>query len=145
MIDDTIHSSVSRYAPYKSLPEYKIASVLDKYGLPFIYEKPTAIMDRGQVRLWYPDFSLSYGPVIEYFGMRGDRDYDRRTQHKLNVYQQNHIQVVPMYPNDMESGWQDRLMHRVDRALESRLQSYRTATRGFYKAPHWRGPSGYRK
>jgi len=42
-----------------------------------------AVMDRGAVRLWYPDFSQQYGLLIEYFGVNGERDYLERTRHRI--------------------------------------------------------------
>lgn len=125
MIEDHLQKAQSRYHPYKSLPEHRIGSLLDRYGLPFIYEKPTAVVDRGQVRIWYPDFTLSYGPVIEYFGVNGDSAYQQRTQHKLAVYKQNQIHALAVYPNDLDRNWEGRLLLRVDSALEKHLMNYR--------------------
>lgn len=123
MIEDYLSDAK---APYKSDPEHRIAGLLDQYGLPFIYEKPTAVMDSGKLRIWYPDFTLSFGPVIEYFGVNGDTAYAQRTQHKLRVYHQNQIPVLPMYPQDMGGNWQDRLIRRLDSALERPLHEYRS-------------------
>ena len=129
-----------RYAPYKSRPEYQIAGLLDKYGLPFVYEKPTAVVDAGKTRIWYPDFTLAYGPLIEYFGVDGDRGYAARTAHKLKVYRQNQIQVLPVYPRDLAGRWEDRLLKQVDKALDRRLQHYRNAVRSAYRG--WMGSAG---
>lgn len=112
---------------YRSRAEGVVAGLLDRYGLPFIYEKPTAVLDNGQVRIWYPDFTLSYGPIIEYFGVYGNADYDRRTEHKLQVYRQNQCDVISVYSRDMSRGWEDRLLKRIDYTLESRLGQYRSA------------------
>ena len=130
MIDDYLQDPNDRYAPYKSWPEHQIAGLLDRYGLPFIYEKPTAVMDKGKARIWYPDFTLAYGPLLEYFGIEGKPDYDQRTKHKLAVYRANQIQVLPLYPRDLSGAWQDRLLGQIDHALERRLEHYRTRTMG---------------
>ena len=135
MIEDRIGESGStggRYAPYKSQGEHKIGTLLDKYGLPFIYEKPTAVLDGGKVRLWYPDFSLPYGMLIEYFGINGDREYNRRTQHKLATYRQNQMDCLPVYPRDMGSGWEQRMLTRIDQTLDRHLNHYRRKTRSAY-------------
>ena len=116
-----------RTSTYRSRPEGLIAGLLDRYGLPFIYEKPTAVTDNGQVRLWYPDFTLSYGILIEYFGINGNAEYDRRTEHKLQVFKQNQYEVLPVYSRDLYRGWEDRLLKRIDYNLESRLTHYRSA------------------
>lgn len=138
MIEEYLQDTRTRYHPYRSLPEQRIANLLDQYGLPFIYEKPTAVTDRGQVRIWYPDFTLSYGPVIEYFGMNGDTAYQQRTQHKLATYQQNQIPVLAMYPQDLGGAWENRLLQRIDSALDRQLQHYRSRVGGvsYVRTPH---------
>ena len=123
MIEDYLQNAKS--AAYKSDAERRIGGLLDQYGLPFIYEKPTAVMDAGQLRIWYPDFTLAYGPVLEYFGVNGDMAYAQRTQHKLRVYHQNQIPVLPLYPRDLLGQWQGRLLSRIDHGLQSRLKEYR--------------------
>lgn len=135
MIEDALaepRNKESRYAPYRSRPEYRIAGLLDRYRIPFMYEKPTAVMDNGLLRIWYPDFTLSYGLAIEYFGW-DDPEYRKRTQHKLAVYRDNQIQVLPTYPQDLKHDWEQRLLHRVDDALDSRLHTYRSRVNSQYR------------
>lgn len=140
MGEDRFDQPLNRYAPYKSWGEHRIAGLLDHYGLPFIYDKPTAVVDSGQVRLWYPDFTLSYGLLVEYFGIQGDPGYDRRTAHKLQVYQENQMDVIPLYRRDLDRGWEHRFMGQIDARLEQRLTTYRSAVgRGYMSPP--RAPS----
>ena len=115
-------------APYRSRAEWNIANLLDQYNIPYIYEKPTAVVDSGKTKIWYPDYTLGYGFLIEYFGINGSQGYRDRTRHKLKVYEQNQIEVVPVYPNDMEGRWQERLLRRIDDRLENRLSDYRERT-----------------
>ena len=130
-----------RGGAYKSCPERQIGALLDRYGLPFIYEKPTAIMDSGLLRVWYPDFSLQYGLLIEYFGINGDHAYRERTAHKLKVYRENQFEVLPMYPGDMNNaGWQDHLLRSIDASLEHRISDYRSRV-----MPVRNHPCGYGK
>lgn len=129
------------YGPYKSRAEYSIANVLDRYSVPFVYERPTAVVDDGKTKIWYPDFTLSYGPIIEYFGIVGNSDYDARTQHKLDVYGQNYFDVIDLYPTDMTAGWDQQLLYRIDQSLEGRLRGYRTSVHSTYRAR--RGNPGY--
>ena len=140
MIEDSLgHPATTegRYAPYRSWGEHRIGQLLDKYGIPFIYEKPTAVLDSGKVRLWYPDFSLSYGILIEYFGINGNREYNRRTEHKLAVYQQNQMDVLPVYPTEMGKDWEPRLLSRIDHTLDRRLSNYRSNVgRGYLGGSH---------
>ena len=135
MIEDYLRDASNRYAPYRSRPEHQIAGLLDKYGLPFIYEKPTAVIDGGKARIWYPDFTLAYGPLIEYFGIQGDPEYSKRTKHKLSVYRANQIQVLSLYPRDMSGSWESRLLGQIDHALERRLEHYRNRAAGGYQQP----------
>ena len=138
MVEDSLGSprnTGGRYAPYKSWGEHRIGQLLDKYGLPFTYEKPTAVLDGGKVRLWYPDFTLSYGPVIEYFGVNGNDEYRKRTEYKLIAYEQNQIEALPLYPRDLSGPWESRLLGRIDHALERRLAHYRTRAAGGYQRP----------
>lgn len=113
---------------YKSGPERHIGNLLDRYGLPFIYEKPVAVIDGGKFRTWYPDFTLQYGLLIEYFGINGDAGYQERTRHKLKVYDENQFDVIPVYPADMAENWEPVLLGRIDATLEKRLSDYRCRT-----------------
>ena len=82
-MDDYYYHQSGRRPQYKSRVERQIGDLLTARRIPFVYEKPTAVMDRGAVRLWYPDFSLQYGLLIEYFGVNGERDYLERTRHRI--------------------------------------------------------------
>lgn len=119
---DNYHEIQPYYRPqYKSRVERQIGGLLTDRRIPFIYEKPTAVIDRGALRLWYPDFSLQYGLLIEYFGINGDRDYADRTRHKLQVYRENQFDTIPLYPADIIPGWPDRLIDRIGGVMEERL------------------------
>jgi len=63
--------------PYKSRGEAQVGRLLDRYGIPFFYEQPTLVLDRGRHRLWRPDFTLPdyNGLVVEYAGMPDVPDY----------------------------------------------------------------------
>jgi hypothetical protein len=112
-----------RYRPqYKSHVERQIGDLLTDRRIPFIYEKPTAVMDDGKLRTWYPDFSLRYGLLIEYFGVNGERDYLERTRHKLRVYQANQFDMIPLYPADIIPDWQKRLIERIGSVMENRAR-----------------------
>jgi hypothetical protein len=120
---------------YKSRGEQQIGEFLSQNRIPFIYEKPTAVMDRGLLRLNYPDFSLQYGPLIEYFGINGDQHYIEQARHKLKVYRENQYDVIPVYPPDMCNGWQDGLLERIGWTLERRLMDFRNGQRQDEKVP----------
>lgn len=87
------------------------------------------------MRISYPDLTLSYGLLIEYRGLQESDHYDRRTRHKLTVYQQNQMPVVDLYQQDMGIGWDGRLLHRIEGILEQRLTGYRSAIGRPYMTP----------
>ena len=109
--------------------------LLDRYGMPFFYEYPTPIHDRGRYRIWYPDFTLpTYGRlVIEYAGMPDVPDYAQGIQHKQRAYAANRIPVLFIYPLDLQGpAWPGRLVGRVYQAMpgaRSYAPRYRSAGR----------------
>lgn len=106
---------------YKSRVERQIGDLLAERQIPFIYEKPTAVIDDGKLKVWYPDFNLQYGLLIEYFGMNGDKHYTEQARHKLRVYRENQFDTIPLYPADIIPGWQGNLIDRIGGILERRL------------------------
>lgn len=120
-----LESRLTSRSNYRSQGERKIAQLLNQYGIPFIYEKPTAVRDAEKTKIWYPDFYLFCGVYIEYFGITNNQEYRERTQHKLSVYARNGMNVIPVYPQDLQNGWQQRILGRIDRSLEKILYTYR--------------------
>lgn len=114
-----------RRPEYKSRAERQIGEFLDSRRIPYIYEKPTAVVDAGKLKIWYPDYSLQCGPLIEYFGITGDRHYMDSARHKLRIYQENQYDVIPLYPADMIPQWPNNLLSRIESLLERRLQDIR--------------------
>ena len=105
--------------PYRSRGEARVGRVLDQYGIPFFYEQPTLIYDRGRYRLWRPDFSLPHhnGLVIEYAGMMDVPDYARGIAHKQQAYATNAIPVLFVYPEDTaKPGWPKEMVERIEEA-----------------------------
>jgi len=123
--EDYFQDYCNRQPQYKSRVERQIGNLLADRQIPFIYEKPTAVMDDGKLKIWYPDFSLQAGLLVEYFGINGEQDYIQRTRHKLRVYQANQLDTIPLYPSDIIPNWQGRLIDRISSALESRLRALR--------------------
>ena len=105
--------------PYKSRGEAQVGRLLDRYGIPFFYELPTLVFDRGLYRIWHPDFSLMQheGLIIEYAGMPDVPDYRDGIRHKRQVYEANQIPAVFLYPQDLSGpDWPERVIERIDRA-----------------------------
>ena len=118
-----------RRPQYKSRVERQIGDLLAGRNIPFIYEKPTAVIDNGLTKIWHPDYSLQYGLLVEYFGVNGDRSYVERTRHKLRVYHENQYEVIPVYPPDITGPWERNLLDRIGYTLERRLADYRERVR----------------
>ena len=114
--------------PYKSRGEAQVGHLLDQYGIPFFYQQPTLIYDRGRHWIWRPDFTLpAYnGLVIEYAGMMDIPDYAAGVRHKQSVYAANGIPALFVYPEDLAgAAWSQRVVERIYRA-DHRSRAYGT-------------------
>jgi len=110
--------------PYRSRGEAQVGRLLDRYGIPFLYEQPTVIYDRGRNRVWHPDFTLpQYNSlIIEYAGMPDVPDYAAGIRHKQRAYQANEIPAMFIYPQDLTGPrWPDQLVERIYQAGEQAL------------------------
>jgi len=119
---------------YRSRGEAQVGRLLDRYGLPFQYEPPVQVYDRGRYRVWHPDFVLqgtaqSRGPpvapfVIEYAGMPDRPEYMAGITHKSRVYAANGIDAMFIYPQALRgSQWPARLASRIRRRYAASLHS----------------------
>lgn len=118
--------------PYRSRGEAQVGRMLDQYGIPFFYEQPTLIYDRGHHRIWQPDFSLpTYdGLIIEYAGMMDIPDYAAGIRHKQRAYAANGIPAVFVYPEHLAApGWPERLVERLHDVTDRPLGPYLPAPR----------------
>jgi hypothetical protein len=105
--------------PYRSRGEAQVGRLLDRHAIPFFYELPTLIYDRGRHRIWHPDFSLpTYNSlIIEYVGMPDRPDYADGVRHKRHVYAANEIPTLFVYPKDLRGPrWPERLVERIEQA-----------------------------
>ena len=120
---------------YKSEGERQIAGLLDRVGIAYRYEYPLAMVDRGKVRIWYPDFQLpEYGMVVECVGMRGDRRYNAQLEHKRRAYAEMGIPVVFVTPESFRGYWPRRVMGSIERILKERVNAFEQKNRGL---PDW--------
>lgn len=111
--------------PYKSEGERKIAQFLTKTGINFIYEKETIIRDKDKIKIWYPDFTLpQYHIIIEYYGINGKPEYTERTQHKQQAYEENQLDVIPLYPENLQNNYQDRIIRNINDILYRRIYHF---------------------
>jgi hypothetical protein len=110
--------------PYRSRGEAQVGRMLERYGIPFVHEKPTSIYDRGRQRTWHPDFVLpSYsGLIVEYAGMMDVPEYAAGIRHKHSAYARNGLRALFVYPPDLAGhDWPERLIERIRGAGTSSL------------------------
>jgi hypothetical protein len=113
--------------PYRSRGEAQVGRLLDRSGIPFCYERPTLIYDRGRLTTWHPDFVLpTYGGLIlEYAGMMDVPAYAAGIRHKAGVYAANGIPARFVYPSDLHGPrWPQRLVARIRAAGEQARDGY---------------------
>lgn len=85
----------------KSWAEQSIDNYLCEKGILHGYELP---LDVGTEKPLKPDFCLLHylgkdkHVYIEYFGLKGDPDYDQTTDYKMKLYRKMGITLICMYP-----------------------------------------------
>jgi hypothetical protein len=105
-----------REPPYRSRGEAQVGRLLDRYGIPFVYEQPTLVQVADDARLWHPDFTLpSYADlIVEYAGMPERPDYQRGLAYKRRVYALNRLGALFVYPTDLRGPrWPELLARRI--------------------------------
>ena len=109
----------------KSKGEVQIARLLDRNNIAYQYERPAAVVDRGKVRIWYPDFHLpEYGMIIEYFGVNGKKGYDEQAKPKMSVYKQNGIEGLFLTEASFRGDWPGYIMGQIEGILKNRLDRF---------------------
>ena len=109
---------------YKSEGERQIAALLDRYGIPFLYEKETLVEDNFKLKIWYPDFYLpDFKVYVEYFGLQNDAGYRERTAHKMQVYAENKLDLVPVFPENLRQ-LEPYLLGGIERILKGRVAAF---------------------
>ena len=123
--------------PYRSRGEAQVGRLLDRYGIPFFYEQPLLVLDRGRHRIWYPDFALpGYdGLIMEYAGMPDRPDYMAGIRHKKQVYTANQIPAVFVYPDDLKGPrWPDEVIARIEARYAAAQQAVAGYSSGYGRA-----------
>lgn len=94
-----------------------------------------AVYDRGQLRIWYPDFRLpDQGIIIEYFGIKGDPEYDKSAQRRMEVYRQNRIDGLYLTQESFHGDWPGRMLNQIEGILHGRLDRFYYQTGLFQKS-----------
>lgn len=106
--------------PYRSRGEAQVGRLLGRYGIPFAYEQPTVVYDRGGYRTWHPDFTLpTYGSlIVEYAGMLDLPHYAAGVRHKRRTYAANGLNALFVYPQELQGpDWSHQLIRRIERRV----------------------------
>lgn len=110
---------------YRSRAEVRIAGILDREGIAYRYEHPMAVVDQGKTRIWYPDFYLpQYAMILEYFGVNGDAAYDRRTEHKMQVYETTGVEGVFLNEDTLRRHGAIGITRQIEEVLQQRLRRF---------------------
>ena len=119
------NTKINISSSYKSWGEKQIARLLDRNGISHQYEYPAAIIDRGKVRIYYPDFRLpDYGLIIEYFGVNGDSGYDQQKRHKIEVYKEAGIEGLFLTRDSLRGEWPTKIIGQIEDILKQRLDRF---------------------
>ncbi len=87
----------------QSWGEVEIADFLYDNNVKYVYDKPTrfSFFQRTSIR---PDFYLpEFDVYIEYWGMRGNTDYDRKTEWKQKIYKKYNKKLINLYKEDKKN------------------------------------------
>ena len=124
---ESLDAALDRVERYGSAGEKQIARALAGYGVRFLYEHPVAVVDRGRIRLWYPDMWLpDYCVALEYLGMEHDEDYSRGAEHREAVFGEAGIPYLTIRPSDLRGNWPKPFLDRIHGLLEERLARFET-------------------
>lgn len=86
-----------------SLAEMHIDNYLYKSGFDYekepMYPKHPIFNKSGRMRA---DWKVK-NTFVEYFGLQGDKDYDIKTQKKIELCKEKGIKLLPIYPKDIKN------------------------------------------
>lgn len=110
---------------FKSKGEEQIARLFDRSNIAYRYEHPTAVVDRGKTRIWYPDFYLpEYGMIVEYFGVNGNKVYDDQARHKMDVYSANGLEGLFLTEAAFKGDWPTQIIGQIEETLKNRVERF---------------------
>lgn len=120
ILADGLESKVQQH-PYKSKTEQKIARFLDDCDIQYRYEQGVLVLDGGKPKIWHPDFYLpEFAAYIEYYGLAGDKDYDKGIERKTRVYSSMGIDVIPIFPDMICDHWRQYLIGQLAAITQKR-------------------------
>jgi hypothetical protein len=115
---------------FRSVGEKRIAEILNKYNIDFVYEHPLLIRehkdgDSEKLRIWYPDFWLpKYSIVIEYFGRKNDKTYDMAKRAKLQAYRRMDIDFISVKPSTIAGNLKSYLLMSIKRLINDKVRHF---------------------
>ena len=120
---------------YKSKGETQIAKLLKQYGIRFEYEPDIYLKEENKRYIWHPDFYLpEHQTIIEYFGIRGDDNYDTGIKRKKKLYYQNHYNLIPVYPKTLKKNYKTYILTSLHNYQKNKLTDLeRKIGNKFYK------------
>jgi DNA helicase-4 len=106
----------------KSEGERQIANFFDTNSIKYQYE-PGILVNTAEEkpRIWYPDFYLpEFGSYMEYYGLVGQKNYDKGIKTKERIYSEMGLDVIPVYPWMFTENWQGHIMTELERGMKRR-------------------------
>ena len=127
---------------FKSQGERRIAYFLDNYSIKYLYEPAVLVNSVDEKpRIWYPDFHLpEFGTYIEYYGLAGEKNYDRGIETKQSVYSKMGMEVISVYPWMFAENWKKYILKELER---NTLRRYKNLTAKLYRTQHRSTPHRY--
>jgi len=127
---------------FKSEGERRIAHFLDENAIRYQYEAGVLVhADDHKPRIWYPDFYLpEFGTYIEYYGLKGKRNYDSGIRRKDETYKRMSLDVIPVYPWTFAEDWKGYIMKEIKQSVTRRYEK-------LMSNPYWsrKGGVGYQR
>ncbi len=126
----------------KSEGERRIAYFLEENSIRYQYEAGVLVNSiEKKPRIWYPDFYLpEFGTYIEYYGLKGQRSYDRGIKRKETTYAKMGLDVIPVYPWSFAENWQGYIMKELKQHVTRRYKN-------LMSKPYWsqKSNAGYHR
>jgi DNA helicase-4 len=131
----------------KSFGEKVIANALFENGVEYRYERNF----RWNGVNYRPDFTIPFGPkggvVIEYFGLKGDADYDKMSQVKREFWaESDDWTFLEFSPRDLAQNGVDAFVHTLLRELQKAgVSSQRRSEEEIWELVRRRALDGFTK
>ncbi len=109
----------NRNPKFKSEGERRIAYFLNDNEIRYQYEPGVLVHPEDRKpRIWYPDFYLpEFGTYIEYYGLKGKRNYDCGIKRKETTYAKMGLDVIPVYPWTFTEDWKGYIMKGIKQGV----------------------------